>query len=219
MTPCADWRPNGTTGWGACAVTDCRCYGAEQHKAQCYRPAVPDLECDTCGRSYPGGVQPHPNGGKYCVVCWPRVEGQWTGTPSEPQAITMPQQQIPDMVSIPTCWPTQPPPRPGAGDVLGDLVGECGWAIKAANARDRDGDRGVILRQLLDNTIASAARLCRLLGVDLKAEILRRREKGIATYGQPLQYGDGRTLGDAAEELIDAAAYLLREMGPQESKG
>jgi hypothetical protein len=96
-----------------------------------------------------------------------------------------------------------------------DLAESIAWAdARAAEYLVRDLGREMDLMRLSDSARICAAMLCRMLGVDLRAAILERREKGIATYGRPLRYDDGRGLVDAAQEAIDLAAYLLRELGP-----
>ena len=48
----------------------------------------------------------------------------------------------------------------------------------------------------------------------LLAAMRERRELGIQRYGKPLQYANGRDpLIDAAQELLDAAAYLRQAGG------
>lgn len=44
----------------------------------------------------------------------------------------------------------------------------------------------------------------------LRAEMIARRDLGIARYGQPLRHGDGRDRArDLREELLDAAVYAF----------
>ena len=109
--------------------------------------------------------------------------------------------------------PDQPPPQGGHGDVLADL---------AARVR-REGSRRIVggafplsddrLRLSLQDALLIAGTLCHMLGVPLLDAIDERRRIGSQRYGQPLRYGDGRGLEDAAQEAIDLAAYLLREIG------
>lgn len=50
------------------------------------------------------------------------------------------------------------------------------------------------------------------LGPGLVEAMQRRRERGLATYGTPLQPDNGRDhLLDAEEEVLDAYAYLYAE--------
>ena len=113
--------------------------------------------------------------------------------------------------------PEQPAPVGGEGDVLLDLADWSGIHTIADSASHLRGvpANAEGLGELLQMALAQAAVLCALLNSDLRSAILQRRDKGIATYGRPLAYGDGRNLGDAAEEAIDLCAYLLRELGPE----
>uniref|UniRef100_A0A6M3JAA4 Uncharacterized protein n=1 Tax=viral metagenome TaxID=1070528 RepID=A0A6M3JAA4_9ZZZZ len=64
-------------------------------------------------------------------------------------------------------------------------------------------------------SVAVAQGLCSMCGVDFPAAILERRDVGIARYGQPLRYGDGRGIVDAAQEALDLCGYLAREIGEE----
>lgn len=54
----------------------------------------------------------------------------------------------------------------------------------------------------------------------LAADVMARRDQGIATYGTPLQPFNGRNpLRDLYEELLDAAAYVRQKMEEDEQTG
>lgn len=112
----------------------------------------------------------------------------------------------------------QPPPSGGTGDVLADLAAEpeptrnFTALVSYELARDAYNDRGW---RGVERVVAGLA----LFLVHQATEcgwtdlLLERRAKGIATYGQPLRYGDGRSIVDAVEEALDLVAYLRREGG------
>lgn len=80
---------------------------------------------------------------------------------------------------------TNPPPKPGHGDVWLHVI-----------------------------------EMVRRKGVpeDLIADMLARREKGIQTYGVPLQFGNGRDYSlDAYEEALDCLAYVVAAEDAPES--
>ena len=115
--------------------------------------------------------------------------------------------------------PEQPAPVGGEGDVLLDLADHRLVPILTAHYAGLANGKATTAEMRPAGMFRSAmhlsAILCQRLGVDLRAAIRQRREKGIETYGRPLRYSDGRNLGDAAEEAIDLCAYLLRELGPE----
>ena len=52
------------------------------------------------------------------------------------------------------------------------------------------------------------------------ADLAERLQKGIRTYGTPLQAGNGRNhLWDAYEEVLDLACYLRAEIEETEKDG
>ena len=105
--------------------------------------------------------------------------------------------------------PDPPPPSGGHGDVLLDLAGRAGGIGPIPT-----GPPDVLaLSELVEVAISLAAALCSMCGVDFQAALLERREVGIARYGQPLRYGDGRGLMDAVQEALDLCGYLAREIG------
>jgi len=107
--------------------------------------------------------------------------------------------------------PPLPAPLPGHGDVIADLLAEwTRWGEPLINASKMD----LVLaqaKQLLRD-------LCEKTGPAPQTVLAARRAKGIATYGQPLRYGDGRGLQDAVEEVADLVCYLRREMGEGEGE-
>lgn len=88
---------------------------------------------------------------------------------------------------------TQPPPKPGRGDVLAELAGTH--------------------QRVFDVTGSPAD--------GLLAEALRaRRELGIERYGTPLQHDNGRDYrADALQEALDLYAYIVAADSSDERLG
>ena len=84
----------------------------------------------------------------------------------------------------------QPPPTPGQGDVWLDIVYAI-WNLDRAT-----GLRLAFLRPLA-------------------GQMQDRRDQGIARYGVPLQYDNGRDPWiDALQEALDLVAYLWQARAP-----
>ena len=88
---------------------------------------------------------------------------------------------------------TQPPPKPGRGDVLAEL------AAMHQEVFDLGGHP-------TEGLLAEALRA--------------RRELGIARYGTPLQYDNGRDYrADALQEALDLYAYIVAADSSDERLG
>lgn len=92
--------------------------------------------------------------------------------------------------ALPDPLAPQPPPTPGDGDVWLDIVYAI-WNLDRAT-----GFRLAFLRPLA-------------------GQMQDRREQGIARYGVPLQYDNGRDAWiDALQEALDLVAYLWQARAP-----
>lgn len=84
----------------------------------------------------------------------------------------------------------EPPPNGGHGDVVLDLVSGIEALESALQAKGESPRMIEMFRHVRDDLAA-------------------RREFGIAKYGTPLRYGNGRNyFNDAYQELLDALCYL-----------
>ena len=106
---------------------------------------------------------------------------------------------------------TQPPPTPGRGDVWLDILRDVAppW-IHPVRAPDGTMDFHVPrAASIPDGRI-------RTLRFRLMVDMAARRDLGIARYGTPLQYDNGRDpTRDAYEEALDLLAYLTQGHMPR----
>lgn len=104
----------------------------------------------------------------------------------------------------------QPPPKPGRGDVWLDVMRSISPSYIHARTAP-DGETAYTLSRLAPPVSERVRSLRFLLFVDMG----ERRAQGLARYGTPLQYDNGRDhWTDAYQEFLDGVAYLHAARAP-----